>query len=57
MPDELRFFEQLRVWMQAFPPAERDLTFQHQFSPLGLFEQDSPDIDPPADLAARSAMG
>ena len=57
VPHELRFFEQLRVWMQAFPPAERDLSFQHQFSPLGLFEQDSPYIDPPADLAAALRDG
>ena len=40
--DELRFFEQLRVWMQAFPPAERDLAFQQQFAPLGLLDARPP---------------
>jgi hypothetical protein len=42
VPDDLRFFEQLRVWMRAFPPAERDLAYQQRFAPLGLFEEDSP---------------
>ena len=37
-PRTSRFFEQLRVWMQAFPPAERDLDYQRRFEPLGLFD-------------------
>ena len=28
------------VWMQAFPPAARDLDYQQRFAPLGLFEAD-----------------
>jgi hypothetical protein len=49
--DDLRFFEQLRVWMRAFPPADRDLAFQQQFSPLGLLDHDSPYLDPDPHLA------
>ena len=40
MRDELRFFEQLRVWMRAFPPAERDRVYQQRFEPLGLLAAD-----------------
>jgi hypothetical protein len=29
-PRELRFFEQMRVWMQGFPPAERDRRYQQR---------------------------
>ncbi len=40
VPDALRFFEQLRVWMQGFPPAPADAAYQERFKPLGLFETD-----------------
>jgi hypothetical protein len=42
VPEDLRFFEQLRVWMRAFPPAPRDLDHQRRFGPLGLLEPASP---------------
>ncbi len=32
----LDFFEKLRVWSQAFPPAPRDLLVLESFAPLGL---------------------
>jgi hypothetical protein len=57
VPEALRFFEQLRVWMQAFPPAERDLAYQARFEPLGLFEAQSPYTDADAELAAALAAG
>ncbi len=57
VPEQLRFFEQLRVWMQAFPPAERDLDYQRRFEPLGLFEPDSPYVDGDPALAAALAEG
>ena len=41
-PRTSRFFEQLRVWMQAFPPARARSRYQQRFEPLGLFEADSP---------------
>ena len=53
VPADIAFFEQLRVWMQAFPPAPRDLEYQARFEPLGLFGQESPYADPdPALLSA-----
>ncbi|MEU7072753.1 DUF1254 domain-containing protein [Streptomyces narbonensis] len=38
-PEELRFYEQLRVWMAAFPPAGPDQDHQERFQPLGLLEE------------------
>ena len=55
--EELRFFEELRVWMQAFPPADRDLAYQQQFSPLGLLDHDSPYPDPDPELEAALRDG
>ena len=49
--DDLRFFEQLRVWMAAFPPAQRDLDYQQRFEPLGLLAAESPYADPDPALA------
>ncbi|WP_405810008.1 DUF1254 domain-containing protein [Streptomyces sp. NBC_01520] len=39
VPEELRFFEQLRVWMADFPPAAADRAYQDRFQPLGLLEE------------------
>ncbi len=50
VPEEIAFFEQMRVWMQAFPPAPRDLAYQERFRDLGLFEVESPFVDPDPDL-------
>ena len=33
VPDELAFFEQLRTWMQAFPPSAPDQDYQQRFAP------------------------
>ena len=38
VPQELAFFERLRVWMAAFPPAAPDVEYQQRFSPLGLLD-------------------
>jgi len=51
VPEDLRFFEQLRVWMAAFPPPERDRHYQQRFAPLGLFEARSPYTDEASELA------
>ncbi|WP_240802743.1 DUF1254 domain-containing protein [Streptomyces sp. A0642] len=37
--EKLRFFEQLRVWMAAYPPAGPDQEHQERFQPLGLLEE------------------
>ncbi|AZP14850.1 DUF1254 domain-containing protein [Streptomyces aquilus] len=39
VPEELRFYEQLRVWMADFPPAGPDQDYQERFQPLGLLEE------------------
>lgn len=57
VPEELGVFERMRVWMQAFPPASRDLDYQRRFEPLGLFETTSPYADPDPDLAAALVAG
>lgn len=57
VPEELTFFERLRVWMQAFPPAPRDLSYQRRFEPLGLFAEQSPYTDADAELAAALRAG
>jgi len=57
VPDELRFFEQMRVWLQAFPPAPRDRDYQQRFEPLGLFAADSPYTDGDSGLAAELRAG
>jgi hypothetical protein len=54
VPNPLRFFEQLRVWMQAFPPAERDRIYQQRFEPLGLLATDSPYLN--ADRVLSTAL-
>ncbi|MEU1482666.1 DUF1254 domain-containing protein [Streptomyces sp. NPDC005752] len=39
VPGELRFFEELRVWMGDFPPSRADRAYQDRFQPLGLLEE------------------
>ena len=55
--DDLSFFERMRVWMQAFPPAPRDLDTQARFGALGLLEPDSPYVDPDPTLASALRAG
>ncbi|WP_371480874.1 DUF1254 domain-containing protein [Kitasatospora sp. NBC_00315] len=38
VPAELEFFERLRVWMAAYPPAAPDVEYQQRFAPLGLLD-------------------
>ncbi|MFI6446321.1 DUF1254 domain-containing protein [Kitasatospora sp. NPDC050543] len=39
VPSELAFFEKLRIWSAAFPPAEPDREYQQRFAPLGLLDE------------------
>ena len=57
VPEELRFYEQLRIWMRVFPPAGRDLDYQQRFEPLGLLAAESPYRDPDSALAAALRDG
>jgi hypothetical protein len=52
VPEELQFFEELRTWMAAFPPSERDQAYQRRFEPLGLLAAQSPYTDAAGELAA-----
>ncbi len=53
VPEVLAFWERLRVWMAAFPPAERDRPLQQGFAPLGLLRSGpSPYRDVDSELAA-----
>ena len=54
---ELAWFEQLRVWMRAFPPAQRDRAFQEQFGPLGVLDAESPYVDADPELSAALVDG
>ena len=57
VPDEVEFFERLRVWAQAFPPAARDREYQERFEPLGLLAQQSPYTDAGSALVAALKTG
>ena len=57
VPAELAFFEQMRTWMQAFPPSEPDRAYQQRFAPLGLLEPVSPYADCPPSLAQALTAG
>jgi len=57
VPHELEFFEKLRTWMAAFPPAAPDRDYQRQFGPLGLLDGDSPYRDAPAGLTQPLTEG
>ncbi|MEW2165240.1 DUF1254 domain-containing protein [Streptomyces sp. NPDC007084] len=55
--EELRFFEKLRTWMRAFPPAPADQEYQSRFAPLGLLDDRSPYVEPSAELAEALRSG
>ena len=55
--DDLRFFEKMRVRMQAFPPARRDVTYQQTFAQLGLLDAASPYASPDPELAEALRIG
>jgi hypothetical protein len=57
VPGELAFFEQLRTWMQAFPPSGEDQQYQQRFAPLGLLDPASPYPDCPPGLARALTAG
>jgi hypothetical protein len=57
VPDELAFFEQLRTWMQAFPPSEPDQAYQQRFALLGLLDAASLYADCPPELFQALTAG
>ena len=57
VPADVAFFERLRVWIQAFPPAARDQAYARRFEPLGLFATQSPYTDGDSELVAALRQG
>ena len=57
VPAELAFYEQLRTWMQAFPPSDSDRAYQQRFAPLGLLDRTTPYAECPPELAAALSAG
>jgi hypothetical protein len=57
VPDQLVFFEQLRAWMQAFPPSGPDQAYQQRFAPLGLLDTASPYAGCPTELSQALTTG
>ncbi|MER8185638.1 DUF1254 domain-containing protein [Kitasatospora sp. NPDC094015] len=58
VPEELRFFEQLRRWAAAFPPAGPDAEYQRRFAPLGLLDEGrSPYLDGAPEWTATLVKG
>jgi len=58
VPESLRFWEQLRLWMHAYPPAPHDVELQQAFAPLGLLQDGaSPYADPDPELRAALEQG
>jgi hypothetical protein len=57
VPGELAFFEQMRTWMQAFPPSAADQAYQQRFASLGLLDPESRYADCPPDLARALSAG
>jgi hypothetical protein len=57
VPADLLFFEHLRAWLAAFPPAVPDRAYQERFRPIGVLDRDPPYADPPADLAEALTEG
>jgi hypothetical protein len=54
---DLVFWEQFRTWMQAFPPAPVEHTYQQRFAPLGLLDSESPYINVDPALATALQTG
>ncbi|GAA4481512.1 DUF1254 domain-containing protein [Rhodococcus olei] len=58
VPEELAFWEKLRVYSQAYPPAAQDLPLQQAFASLGLLGSGpSPYAQPDPDLVAALTAG
>jgi hypothetical protein len=57
VPEDLRFFDQLRVFIRAFPPPRRDREYQARFEALGLLATDSPYRTATAELGASLRAG
>jgi hypothetical protein len=57
VPDELHFWERLRLCIAAYPPPAEDAEFIAAAGTLGLLDVESPYLDPDPDLAAVLIAG
>jgi hypothetical protein len=57
VPAGLAIFEQMRTWMQAFPPSSPDQNYQKRFAALGVLDEASPYADCPPELAQALTAG
>jgi hypothetical protein len=55
--NDLKFWEQLRAWMQLFPPSAIDQAYQQKFEPLGLLAEESPYVNPDPALTETLKAG
>ena len=53
----LKLFEELRVWLAAFPPSPREQEYAQRLAPLGLFEAASPYVSPTDEIGAALRAG
>lgn len=44
--DDLRFWEELRIWLRAYPPSRPENDYSRHFASLGVLDDPSPYIDP-----------
>lgn len=57
VPEELRFWEQLRAWMKLFPPPAGDQSFVQSLAPLGVLDETSPFVNADPALAVALEAG
>lgn len=57
VPEELAFWDKLRTWMAAYPPAAADVDYQQRLAPLGLLDAQSPYVNASDDLRAALTAG
>jgi hypothetical protein len=57
VPEDLAWFERLRTYLDAYPPAERDRRYQERFRPLGVLDEGSPFVSSPPEVAEALRAG
>lgn len=57
IPADIRFFDEMRLFLAAFPPGPADRAYQERFAGLGLTTTDSPYRAPDPDLSSALTQG
>ncbi|MFZ0043669.1 MAG: DUF1254 domain-containing protein [Solirubrobacteraceae bacterium] len=57
LAEELRFFDAMRLWAQAFPPPAAEREYLERLRPLGLLDRDAPYANPNESLAGALGQG